>query len=327
MKKYNMVNKNIQIIKIAGKLTKIIISIIIVFQTSCSSDDIIPIEDNEEGCHVLVIGNSLSLDALSYVPFLINEISPNTYVDLKILYESGKPLSVHWNHISNNINDYSLIFSNSKESRWYMTSAIPASDVISMRDWDLVILQQGSANAYNYSDTQPYVHSIVDYIRNKGGSAKIAYMLVPSRASTITALKGKTSDEVWKMHADVANQLLNEGEVDYVIPCGTAIQNARHTALDALGDYGHLSYDGLHLQEGIPCLIDAYTVTQSLFKIISVDESINYSSLQITQQWVYDKNVLGQHGYVISGTEDDYMLCKQCAQMAVENPYEISLKP
>lgn len=314
--------KNLIAMKKIGLLFVIILQLI-----SCSSDDIIPIEDNEEGCHVLVIGNSLSLDALSYVPFLINEISPNTYVDLKILYKSGTPLSVHWEQISNNINDYTLIYSNSKVSRWYTTPAITASDIILMRDWDLVILQQGSTDAYNYSGTQPYVHSIVDYIRKKGGSAKIAYMLVPSRAHTIKALNGKTSDEVWKMHADVAIQLLNEGEVDYVIPCGTAIQNARHTTLDALGDYGHLSYDGLHLQEGIPCLIDAYTVTQSLFKIISVNASINYSSLQITQRWVYDKNVLGQHGYVISGTNEDYELCKKCALLAIENPYEISLKP
>jgi hypothetical protein len=294
---------------------------------SCSSDDVLPLDDNEEGYHILVIGNSLSRDALSYVPFLINEISPYVYVDLKILYKSGTSLNGHWELINKNSYDYTLDYCNSKTSRWYVASAKSASSIISMRDWDLVILQQGSSNAYNYSDTQPYIHKIVDYVRKKRGNAKIAYMLVPSRASGIKVLKGKTSDEIWKMQADVAYQLLNEGEVDYVIPCGTAIQNARHTTLDVLGDYGHLTYDGLHLQEGIPCLVDVYTATQSLFNILSIDASIYNSSLYITQQWVYEKNILGQHGYVISGTEDDYVLCKQCALMAVENPYEISLNP
>lgn len=303
-------------------------SVVIILLTSCSSDDDFSFDETKEGIYVLTIGNSLSNDVLSYVPFIIKELNTNTFVDFQILYKSGIPLSTHWEHINNNITDYALERCNTDASSWHVTGSVLGSRIISSRRWNLVILQQGSADAYSYEHTQPYVHNIVSYIREKNPSTPIAYMFCHSRKGYSTAaLKGKTSDEVWEMQVNVAERLLKEGEVDYIIPCGTAIQNARHTPLKAFGEKGQLTYDGLHLQEGIPCMIGAYTAAQSLFDILSIDASIMNSNLQITQQWVYEKNILGQHGSVITGTDEDYELCKKCALYAVENPYKISMIP
>lgn len=327
-----MVNKYKQRIKIVGEIAKIIICIFVVSLTSCSSDDEspddIPFDDTKDSYSILAIGNSLSNDALSYVPFIMKELSPNVNIDFHILYRASTPLDTHWNLISNNNNEYSLERCNTDMSSWYVFRPVLASDILSSRKWDLVILQQGSTKAYSYDETQPYVQKIVSYIKEKNPSVPIAYMFCQSRTSyKTTALKGKTSDEVWELQTKVSDRLLKEGEVDYVIPCGTGIQNARHTSLDALGEKRHLTYDGLHLQEGIPCLLDAYIVTQSLFKFFSIDASIVNSNLQITQQWVYDMNIPGQHGSVITGMANDYELCKKCALLAIENPDQISMIP
>jgi hypothetical protein len=148
--------------------------------------------------------------------------------------------------------------------------------------------------------------------------------MVPAQPEGSSVLGDFSSDEVWSMFANTTQDLLDNKDVDYIIPCGTAIQNARHTYLDDMGCYGHLSYDGRHLQEGIPCMIEAFTATQCFFDIFTIGASIQSSSLQITPQIASTIKVPGRHGGVIEGSEADYALCKQCALFAIGNPYSIS---
>jgi len=273
--------------------------------------------------NILVIGNSLSRDAFGYVPAILEENCPNIDVNMSILYIGGVALSSHWF----NINNEYYMFTNDEyvgiEKKWTLTKDT-GKNVIESREWDLVVLQEGSVSGRTYSITINNVYNISNYLKSIFPNNKVAYMINPSHGDGDSSLGSYSSDEVWEMFATTAYELCENNDVDYIIPCGTAIQNARHTYLDSLGSWGHLTYDGTHLQEGLPCLIDAYAATQALFDILEIDASIKDSNLQITQQWVKDKNIPGQHGKVIGGTAEDYELCKKCALEAINNPYSIT---
>lgn len=276
----------------------------------------------ENNYFILVIGNSLSRDAFSYVPAIMADACDGKHFQVTILYRGNKSLSDHWNSINNEISDYTLDTYDNDNSKWQTNTKVLAKDIIISKKWDLVVLQEGSGTARSYDLTQPSVHHIAGYIQEIQPNVIIAFMINPPHADGYSDLGERTSNEVWMQYVQIAQQLLDNNEIDYVIPCGTGIQNARHTYLDSLGVYGHLSYDGRHLQEGIPCVTDAYTASQSLFNLLKINASINNSSLRITQQWVDNCKIPGQHGKVIEGTDEDYNISKKCAINAVDRPFE-----
>jgi hypothetical protein len=111
--------------------------------------------------------------------------------------------------------------------------------------------------------------------------------------------------------------------VEYIIPCGTAIQNARYTIVDKHGDFGHLSYDGDHLQEGLPCLLEAYVAAQFFCNLYGLGSTVSSCTIETSQEWVDSKHIPGKHGSAINGTREEYDICKRCALAAIEHPYEI----
>lgn len=276
--------------------------------------------------NVLAIGNSLSNDALGYTPFLLREVCPDKDINLNILYRGATTLRKHWELIEKGLNEHVLERCSISDECWQKEDSVMGVDIIKSQQWDLVVLQQGSTTAHSYDDTQPFVRLFANYIHTLSPETPIAYMFCQSRVaySTESALYGKKTDEVWNMQAKLAYRLLEEHEIDYVIPCGTAIQNARQTRLDSLGKGGHLTYDGTHLQEGLPCMVDAYTSTQSILNILSINAIIKNSTLRVSDAWGSKTKIPGRNGSCITGTDVDYALSLQCALKAIYAPFIIT---
>ena len=309
-----------------------------IFAVACSTEDLnvdaynISQDEGDEDSdrsedsvfiNVLIIGNSLSRDAFSYVPFIMENSCVGLKINVSILYIGGVALSTHWDYLSKGKNKFLLDSYSLANGKWVTTSNVDGSVVIQQK-WNFVMLQEGSVKGRTYAESLINVDNFKKAIKDVNPEAKIAYMINPPHADGDKSIEPYSSDDIWEMFARTAGELLERNDVDYIIPCGTAIQNARHTYLDALGDFGHLSYDGVHLQEGIPCLIDAYTVSQSLINLFDLGTSINNNTLQVNQEWVKEKNIPGQHGKAIIGSSEDYELCKRCALAAVENPFCIT---
>lgn len=273
--------------------------------------------------HILVIGNSLSRDAFSYAPAVIENICPDIGVEMKLLYIGGVGLKYHIAYL-NNDTYFTLDSYDPHLGRWSTANkCVIGEDIINEKKWDLVILQEGSIAIRSYEVTKLNINRLTEYIRQRQPYTKIAFMLSPAKPEGASALGNYTSDEVWEMNATTASQLLENGDVEYIIPCGTAIQSARRTSIDNYGDFGHLSYDGSHLQEGLPCLIEAYVTAQFFFNLYDFSSSIYNCTIETTQQWVNNRHIPGKHGSAISGTKEEYDICKQCAIAAIDNPFQI----
>jgi hypothetical protein len=312
--------------------------LIIGFTSSCSAEDeegyVIKPDKNENRdtivnnektvFNILIIGDSFSRDAFSYVPSVMEDVFPGINIDMEILYIGGRALNYHYDYLSNNKKQFVLDQYLSSLGHWLSSYNASGEEAIRAKEWDVVILQEGSNTTRSYEKTQPHIQNLSKYIHLIQDDVPIAFMLSPAKPEGSSALGNYTSDEVWYMNVTTTSQLLENGDVEWIIPCGTSIQNARQTSLDKYGDFGHLSYDSNHLQEGLPCLIEAYTAAQTLFNLFEVDKSIKNSKLKVTQDWVLKKRIPGRHGEVIEGNEDDYELCKKSALLAVENPFVIS---
>ena len=276
--------------------------------------------------HILVLGDSFSRDAFSYVPGVLEDLLPDVSIDMEILYLGGKGLKYHLDYLSNDLSQFTLDEYVSADHRWYSSYGISGKDVVRSKQWDLVIMQEGSITIRSYDNTLPHIVEISNYIRQWQPSAIFALMLSSAKPEGSPAIGDYTSDEVWQLNMTTAKTLLDNEKVDYVIPCGTAIQNARQTYIDDRGDFGHLSYDGDHLQEGLPCLIEAYVAAEFFLRLKEVNASVATSNLRITQKWVNQEAIPGKHGAVIEGSEEEYIICKNSAFLALEHPYEI-IKP
>lgn len=307
--------------------------IILAFTTSCSAEDddkyisgkrdSIP-DDPKINLNVLVIGDSFSRDAFSYVPFVMEDVSPGINVDMEILYIGGRALNYHYDYLINKKSQFVLDQYLTEIGHWVSSSNASGEDVIRSKTWDLVILQEGSNTTRSYDKTQPHIQNLSEFIHLIQNDVTIAFMLSPAKPEGSSALGSYTSDEVWYMNVTTTKQLLDNGDVDIMIPCGTSIQNARQTSLDKYGDFGHLSFDSNHLQEGLPCLIEAYTAAQTLFDFLDIKGLIENCQLTVSQDWVIKKRIPGRHGEAIEGTKEDYVLCKKSALLAIDNPYVIS---
>ena len=280
-------------------------------------------DNNTSDFKVLIIGNSYSRDAFSYVPPILESLSPDMQIEFEILYIGGAALDKHYNNLINNQASFILDTYRSEFSKWISTSNYAVTADLITLNWDLIILQEGGKTALSYEKTKIDIQNIINYIKSYNHDVKFGYMINPTHPVGSENLGSYESDEEFVIISDTARKLKEDGVVNYIIPCGTAIQNARKTYLDNYGDFGHLSYEGRHLQEGVPCWIEAFTAAKVLISQFGLHEIYNPEPARITQKWVKEKKIPGQHGKVIEGRESDYRLAEICALKAISSFYTI----
>lgn len=296
---------------------------------------------NNKVIHLLVIGNSYSQDALAYVPFIMNDLGVNVEVHIGILMMSSATVSNHVQNYEKNAAQYVFYYYDGG-SRWTSQSSRTIQWAISNFQWDFILTHQSSWTANDWSERYlSELNQFVNLIRSSADyPVRFGWMLSPSRPAKTNG-GANWNDETILSHfnytAHDAQLVLSETDFDLVIPVGTAIQNARTIpTLKALGDYsdnennasglGYLcAYDGVHLQEGLPCQIAAYTFIVSILKLLGLDSrSIYEDDTRITSKWASGKSIPGPHGSVLLSTKQEREFAKYCAVAANDYPFEIT---
>lgn len=209
-------------------------------------------------------------------------------------------------------------------------------------NWDIVSLQQGANVAvFDWGKFQPWCNKLIDYVRGYV-NYPVKFVWYQPIARPASSNGGENwSDEVIMAHykntAESSHRILEETVCEAVVPVGTAIQNARSIAkIKALGDYaknplntsrwGYLTCeDGVHLQEGLPCQIAAYTFVLSLLELYRLDQySIIGETTRVTAKWASGKSIPGPHGDYIGSTDENCRIAQECAIMAMEHPFEMT---
>jgi hypothetical protein len=186
------------------------------------------------------------------------------------------------------------------------------SSILSEYRFDVVCLQEyfNYKTSYTSADLTDF-NNIISYIRDN-----YAY---PFKVATLFHQpKRDVADSVFNLTKQGNGLILRETTADTINPAGIAIYRAMQTSLDSLGDQGHLSTDGTHAQEGLPCLLQAYVSALWICDLLSLPYGIVNDKLRITTDIYNQINVPGANlgSGVITGTEEQHAIAQDVAVKA-----------
>lgn len=309
--------------------------------TACNNEEEIETRQTSEQkkIRILSIGNSYSQDALMYVPFILRNMGINAEIQIGILMQGGSSLRNHVDNFNNEATNYIFQLYNGGKT-WSSINNKTIQYVLDNYEWDFVIMQQVSGSSFKWSTYQPYLNQLIKLI-NDYANYQVRYGWYAVQSRPATSLNGANWDDAtimshYKSIVENSQRVMNETACKFIVPVSTAIQNARTiSAIKALGNYsknslntsglGYLTSDGIHLQEGLPCQIAAYTFVLSILDIYGFDGySIIGESTRVTSEWEAGKNILGKNGTPIGSTDNNCLIAQECAIKAIMNPYEVT---
>ena len=193
---------------------------------------------------VLAIGNSFSVDAMEYLWDICDSAGYDDVV-LGNLYIGGCSLDTHWSNMQSGAAAYEYYVNDLGSWRKTKKSVLYA---LESEEWDIITIQQVSQDS-GRPETFKNLQNILNYINQhkKNPDAKIYWHMTWAyqTGSTHSGFSNYNRDQMkmYKAITSAAQGILQSyGDIDGLIPSGTAIQNLRTSYL---GD--KLTRDGYHL--------------------------------------------------------------------------------
>ena len=186
----------------------------------------------------------------------------------------------------------------------------PLKDLLA-QDWDVVTIQQVSTQAQDEGKLQPGLSYLVYHIRENCPNKNVVIAWQQIWSYWNGSLDLSIND--WSRITEVVKLTFDYG-VDMVIPTGTAIQNARGTALNSAHGF---TRDGRHLGYGVGRYVAACTWFESLVApVYGISVVGNSATHDITEAEITNSTY-----ETIAVTDLNRTLCQQCAAAAISNPY------
>lgn len=223
-------------------------------------------DEAESTIYILAIGNSFSEDAVEQNLYdLAKEAGFNVVIGNA--FRGGYNLRLHWEAVKDgsNIYEYRKVVNGVRSNK----SDQLLSDILADEAWDYVTFQQVSQEAGLYQTFEPYLSNLIDYAKTlcPNPNVRLAYHMPWAYAQNAThpGFVNYDNDQI-KMYEAILSAtqttLAYHPELSFVIPSGTAIQNARTSFL---GD--NLNRDGFHLNLGIGRYIAACTWLEAILGV------------------------------------------------------------
>lgn len=298
---------------------------------------------------LLSIGNSYSDDALAYVPYIIQNMGVDVDIQIGILMMSSSGLADHVANFANEEEAYSFRYNDGGEAvagrartiAWQNLGTHSIQWALDNYEWDYIVLQASSQQAFDWSKYQPscniLINDVAGYVDYPVKFMWYMPMARPAQTNSGANWPDAAITEHYEATAGAAERIMDETVCEVLVPVGTAIQNVRTIpTLKAMGAYadnplntsdlGYLTpNDGVHLQEGLPCQIAAYSFVLVLLREYGfANRSIVGETTRVTSEWAADKNIPSPHGSYIGSTDENCLIVQKAVVMAVKHPYEVT---
>lgn len=212
---------------------------------------------------ILCIGNSFSRDSM-WILEKIAKAEGTEHITLGILYYSGCPLSKHAEFLTSGEAAYS--YDKNANGSWVVSGNGTATflDGVTDEDWDIVVMQQSSSSSgrtatYN-EDIQTIIDCVLENDKNPATKPQFAWNMTWAypvedvdtddivTVNTTSAFSNYYNNDQMTMYncivEAVEKKIVPNPVFEFIMPVGTAIQNARSSYLgdpDLNRDYSHLS--------------------------------------------------------------------------------------
>ncbi len=196
---------------------------------------------------ILAIGNSFSEDAVENYLYDLTRAAGDSIV-IGNLYIGGCSLETHWKNASTDAAAYSYrkIVGGIKTVKEKQTLSYAIKD----EPWDYISFQQVSQNSGMYATYFPFLTDLIKYVKGKATNPHVRFVLHRTWAYAQNSTHGgfvnynRDQNTMYKAIVDATRKVVNNvPEIKFIIPSGTAIQNARSSSI---GD--NFNRDGYHLE-------------------------------------------------------------------------------
>ena len=241
---------------------------------------------------ILAIGNSFSEDAVEQNLYELGREAGFNFI-IGNAFRGGQGLESHWKVVSQGERafEYRKVVDGKKTNR----KQVPLDSIVTDEAWDIITLQQVSQDAGLYATYDPYLQNLLNYVKDKTTGRNVRYGFHQTWAYSQDAKhKGFANyegnqDRMYESIVDAVKRTMNgHHELTFVVPSGTAIQNARTSPL---GD--HMNRDGYHLEKAAGRYTVACTWLEALTGISAVGftyrpKTISASVAAIAQRAAHD---------------------------------------
>lgn len=260
---------------------------------------------------ILFIGNSFSIDTSTALPEIFNSMGINN-VNVYVLYKGGCSMKEHYEYFKSGKKVYELYQFNSQGEK-KLEKACNIKDVMKRFQYDIVVFQQYSLESGDYASYEPYLSKLIQAysIVKLSPRTTFAFNETWSYSSKHKSIaKYKTPLDMWKSICTSVKKMKEASGIDIVIPCGTAVQNAR--SVEALKTENEFTRDNQH----IDLYMGRYLVACTFFEsIIAPCLGKNLRD---------DITVYGKADKPNQVNNTNRRILQNCARLAVANNYEIS---
>lgn len=288
--------------------------------THITGHDEIARRANNKDISILFVGNSVLEDAVAYLPYLLKSFCPELNFKIYLWYRGGRTLAEQYEGFQNDVvADRVSVAENTR--RWTINSnSMTMANVLDSYTFNVVCMMDYYNRLNTADNATADWNNCANYIRTnyKGGNALkfVEFIHAPSRSAI---------EDKFNLALTGCKKVLKETNCQGLLAGGIAIYKAFSTALDSLGDSGHLSVDGAHAQEGLPCLIQTYTILLWILGELGINKSIYGSSTTITTTVYNSINTPGENlgTGVITGTTKLNVLAQEIAIVAYKTAQSI----
>ena len=200
-------------------------------------------ETEDDVLKVLAIGNSFSIDGMEYVYQIAQDLGVEK-IKLGNLYIGGCTLQTHYNNLLSDSAAYTYYVN--EDGNWVTKGASSLQFALKSDNWDVITFQQASGFS-GVADSYDTLVDLIAGVKHMRPNARFGWhMTWAYQGDSTHADFAKYNNDQATMYQAIVNavqsKILTNGDIDFVIPAGTAIQNARTSYL---GD--SLTRDGYHL--------------------------------------------------------------------------------
>ena len=213
----------------------------------------------KDGIKILAIGNSFSEDVMLYLYDLLKQLgideANNDNIKLVSAAIGGGSLQNHADNVKSG--DYSSLIRQTFLANGVKNGAafgqFTLKEIIEQEEWDVITLQQVSWFSGNSFTYDPYLGDLIDFVQSNATNPnfKLGWHMTWAWGSNHSGFPSSHLNQramYEAICAAIQGKIVSNSAFDFVIPVGTAIQNARGLFGDILNpDETHLGNLGSYI--------------------------------------------------------------------------------